>query len=112
MGAIEHRLSPFPLASPAWLHDRGPGCQRRLASGQRLSHDGNLGTARTSPETVPVSSTLLVMLVATSVAAIVIVVTVTAIMVIGVLGLFVWGAIQDGREEHVMKAQRRRRTPL
>ncbi len=52
------------------------------------------------------------MLVATSLAAIVIVVTVTAIIVIAVLGLFVWGAIQDGREERALKAQRRRQTPL
>ena len=52
------------------------------------------------------------MLVATSLAAIVIVVTVTAIVVIGVLGLFIWGAIQDGREEKALKAQRKRRTPL
>jgi multisubunit Na+/H+ antiporter MnhC subunit len=50
--------------------------------------------------------------VATSLAAIVIVVAVTAVVVVSVLGLFVWGAIQDGREEKAQKASRRRRTPL
>jgi hypothetical protein len=52
------------------------------------------------------------MLVATSLAAIVIVVAVTAVVVVSVLGLFVWGAIQDGREEKALKASRKRRTPL
>ena len=51
------------------------------------------------------------MLVATSLAAIVIVVAVTTIVVIAVLGLFVWGAIQDGRDEKARKAWRNRRTP-
>jgi hypothetical protein len=51
------------------------------------------------------------MLAATSLAAIVIVVAVTAIVVVSVLGLFVWGAIQDGREENALKASRRRKTP-
>jgi hypothetical protein len=51
------------------------------------------------------------MLVATSLAAIVIVVAMTAIVGIAVLGLFVWGAIQDGREEKASKATRKRRTP-
>jgi phosphotransferase system glucose/maltose/N-acetylglucosamine-specific IIC component len=50
-------------------------------------------------------------LVATSLAAIVIVVVVTAITVVAVLGLFVWGAIQDGREEKASRAERKRRTP-
>jgi hypothetical protein len=59
-----------------------------------------------------VSSTLSVMLLATSLAAIVIVVAVTAVTVVAVLGLFVWGAIQDGREEKALRAQRKRRTPL
>jgi hypothetical protein len=58
---------------------------------------------------MPVSSTLSVMLIATSLAAIVIVVAVTAIVVIAVLGLFVWGAIMDGREEKALKASRRRK---
>jgi hypothetical protein len=53
----------------------------------------------------------LVVLVATSLAAIVIVFAVTAIVVISMLGLFVWGAIQDGREEKAVKAQRKRPTP-
>src|SRR5947199_2712359 len=61
---------------------------------------------------LPVSSTLLVMLFATSLAAIVVVVAVTALVVISVLGLFVWGAVQDGREEKAQKASRRRKTPL
>jgi len=58
-----------------------------------------------------VSRRLSVMLVATSLAAIVIVVAVTAIVVIAVLGLFVWGAIQDGRDEKARKAWGNRRTP-
>ncbi len=52
------------------------------------------------------------MLVATSLAAIVIVVATTAIVVVVVLGLFVWGAIQDGREEKALKAKRNRQPPL
>ena len=36
-------------------------------------------------------------------AAIVIVVAMTAIVVVVVIGLHVWGAIQDGREEEAMK---------
>jgi len=52
------------------------------------------------------------MLIATSLAAIVIVVAMTAIVVVAVLGLFVWGAIQDGREEKALKEHRRRKTPL
>jgi hypothetical protein len=36
-------------------------------------------------------------------AAIVIVVAMTAIVVVVVIGLHVWGAIQDGREEKEMK---------
>jgi hypothetical protein len=51
------------------------------------------------------------LVVATSLAAIVIIVAVTAITVISVLGLFIWGAIQDGREEKSMKASRRPKTP-
>jgi hypothetical protein len=34
-----------------------------------------------------------------AVAAVVIVVVSTAVVVVGVLGLFVWAAIQDGRDE-------------
>ena len=59
----------------------------------------------------PVTSTLSLMLVATSLAAIVIIVAVAAITVISVLGLFVWGTIQDGREEKALKEQRKRRKP-
>ena len=36
-------------------------------------------------------------------AAIIIVVAMTAIVVVVVIGLHVWGAIQDGREEKAMK---------
>jgi hypothetical protein len=36
-------------------------------------------------------------------AAIIIVVVMTALVVVVVLGLHVWGAIQDGREEKAMK---------
>ena len=39
------------------------------------------------------------MLVGSDVVAIVIVVVVTVLVVVAVLGLHVWGAIQDGREE-------------
>ncbi len=53
-----------------------------------------------------------VMLVATSLAAIVIVIAMTTIVVVAVLGLFIWGAIQDGREEETLKATRKRQTPL
>jgi hypothetical protein len=41
--------------------------------------------------------------ISTDLAAIVIVVIMTALVVIVVLGLHVWGAIQDGREEEEMK---------
>jgi hypothetical protein len=49
--------------------------------------------------------------VATSLAAIVIIIVMTALVVVAVLGLFVWGAIQDGREEKALKASRGRKTP-
>jgi hypothetical protein len=51
------------------------------------------------------------MLVATSLAAIVIVVATTAIVVVVVLGLFVWGAIQDERDEKAMKEGRKDQQP-
>jgi hypothetical protein len=38
-------------------------------------------------------------LLAADIAAVVIVVVSTAVVVVGVLGLFVWAAIQDGRDE-------------
>jgi hypothetical protein len=41
-----------------------------------------------------------------SVVAIVLVVVVTALVVVVVLGLHIWGAIQDGREEKAMRAWR------
>lgn len=45
-------------------------------------------------------------LVASDLAAIIIVVISTAFVVIVVLGLHIWGAIQDGREEKAMSASR------
>lgn len=51
------------------------------------------------------------MLYAADLAAIVIVVVMTALVVIVVIGLHVWGAIQDGREEKTMRAFRRRSKP-
>jgi hypothetical protein len=48
------------------------------------------------------------MLVATDVAAVVIVIVMTVFVVAVVLGLHVWGAIQDGREEKAMRNWRRR----
>lgn len=42
-------------------------------------------------------------MIASNLAAIIIVVVMTALVVIAVLGLHVWGAIQDGREEEEMK---------
>jgi len=41
--------------------------------------------------------------------AIVLVVVMTALVVIVVIGLHIWGAIQDGREEKAMRASRRPR---
>jgi hypothetical protein len=41
--------------------------------------------------------------IASNLAAIIIVIVMTALVVIVVLGLHVWGAIQDGREEEEMK---------
>lgn len=46
------------------------------------------------------------MLVASELAAIIIVVISTVFVVVVVLGLHVWGAIQDGREEKAMRAFR------
>lgn len=40
---------------------------------------------------------------AASVAAVVLVVVMTALVVVVVIGLHVWGAIQDGREEDARK---------
>ena len=48
-----------------------------------------------------------VFLTAASVVAIVLVAIVTALVVVVVIGLHVWGAIQDGREEKAMRASRR-----
>ena len=47
------------------------------------------------------------MLIASDLAAIIIVVVMTVIVVVVVLGLHVWGAVQDGREEKAMEAWRR-----
>jgi hypothetical protein len=47
--------------------------------------------------------------VGSDVVAIVLVVVVTALVVVVVIGLHVWGAIQDGREEKAMRSWRRRR---
>ena len=41
--------------------------------------------------------------------AIVLVVVMTALVVIVVIGLHIWGAIQDGREEKAIRAWRRPR---
>ena len=49
------------------------------------------------------------MLIASSLAAVIIVVVSTVFVVVAVIGLHIWGAIQDGREEAAMKAWRRRR---
>ena len=49
--------------------------------------------------------------VAADVAAVILVVLMTAIVVVVVIGLHVWGAIQDGREEKAMRAWRRREKP-
>jgi hypothetical protein len=46
--------------------------------------------------------------VASDLPAIIVVVASTVIVVVLVLGLFVWGAIQDGREEKAFRASRRR----
>jgi hypothetical protein len=48
-------------------------------------------------------------LIASSLAAIIVVVASTVVVVVVVLGLHVWGAIQDGREEKAMWAWRHRR---
>ena len=48
------------------------------------------------------------MLIASDLAAIIIVVAMTVIVVVLVLGLHIWGAIQDGREEREMREWRRR----
>jgi hypothetical protein len=48
------------------------------------------------------------MLLATDVVAVVLVVAMTVVVVVVVLGLHVWGAIQDGREERAMRRWRRR----
>jgi hypothetical protein len=42
--------------------------------------------------------------------SIVLVVVMTALVVVVVIGLHIWGAIQDGREEKAMRAWRRRKT--
>jgi hypothetical protein len=45
-------------------------------------------------------------LIASSLAAIVVVVVSTVFVVVVVLGLHIWGAIQDGREEKAMWSRR------
>ncbi len=92
----------------------GPGTSKDLAGSGSNSLGGDRYDGYPDPALAaapPVTSTLWVMLVATSVAAVVIVFAMTAIVVVAVLGLFVWGAIQDGREERALKEQRKRRTP-
>jgi hypothetical protein len=56
------------------------------------------------------ASRLSAMLVGASTAAVIVVVASTVVVVVAVLGLFVWGAIQDGREEKARGLRRRRRT--
>ena len=46
------------------------------------------------------------MLASPGIAAVVIVIAMTAFVVIAVIGLHVWGAIQDGREEKAMWSRR------
>lgn len=48
------------------------------------------------------------MVAASDLAAIIIVIVVTVFVVVTVLGLHIWGAVQDGREEKQMRAWRRR----
>ena len=48
-------------------------------------------------------------LVASDIVAIVLVIVATAFVVVVVIGLHVWGAIQDGRAENAFRASRRRR---
>lgn len=48
------------------------------------------------------------MLIASSLAAIIIVVVSTVFVVVVVLGLHIWGAIQDGREEKELWRRRHR----
>jgi hypothetical protein len=50
-----------------------------------------------------------VLLIASDLAAIIIVVVSTVFVVVVVIGLHIWGAIQDGREEKAMSAWRNRR---
>jgi hypothetical protein len=50
-----------------------------------------------------------VLLIASDLAAIIIVVVSTVFVVVVVIGLHIWGAIQDGREEKEMSAWRNRR---
>jgi len=45
-------------------------------------------------------------LASSGIAAVVIVIAMTAFVVIAVIGLHVWGAIQDGREEKAMWSRR------
>lgn len=49
------------------------------------------------------------LVIASDLAAIIIVVVSTVFVVVVVLGLHIWGAIQDGREEKAMSAWRHRR---
>jgi hypothetical protein len=47
------------------------------------------------------------MVIGADLVAIVLVIVMTAFVVIAVIGLHIWGAIQDGREEKAMRAWRR-----
>jgi hypothetical protein len=68
-----------------------------------------IGERPSSPARSNVSAKLEthVFLTAASVVAIVLVAVVTGLVVVVVIGLHVWGAIQDGREEKAMRAWRR-----
>jgi hypothetical protein len=49
------------------------------------------------------------MLIAADLAVAILVVASTVVVVVAVLGLHIWGAIQDGREEKAMRWRRRGR---
>jgi hypothetical protein len=48
------------------------------------------------------------MFIASDIVALVLVVVMTVLVVVVVLGLHIWGAIQDGREERAMRDRRMR----
>ena len=111
MVAAGEFAGPLVLLSPSFSRNdesRASARGRDRWPGRAFSEraDAAKGCART--EGAAGSTLVAAMLIASDLVAIIIVVVMTVLVVVVVLGLHVWGAVQDGREEKAMEAWRRR----